>query len=107
MMLSLSLAFTRPKPRFLPLLSIVLLLLLYIFARLHSLLALPAFIDESIHINWAQDVYRGHLLSGALDGKLLAFWWLSLFQLSGGGLLWLARAATVLMCTFNAALLYS
>jgi Dolichyl-phosphate-mannose-protein mannosyltransferase len=107
MMPSLTLAFTRLKPRFLPLLLIVLLLLLYVFTRLHSLLALPAFIDESIHINWAQDVYRGHLLSGASDGRLLALWWLALFQLSGGGLLWLARAATVLMCTLNATLLYS
>ncbi|MEP7284209.1 MAG: glycosyltransferase family 39 protein [Chloroflexota bacterium] len=89
------------------LLPILCLLLLYMFSRMYHLLALPPFIDESIHIQWASDVYRGRFLTGAENGRLLALWWIALFQLSGDGVLWVTRTATLLVCLINVALLYS
>src|SRR5579859_2496347 len=79
----------------------------YLVTRLYHLLALPPFIDESIHIRWASDVYQGHFLSGAGDGRLLALWWMSLFQLSGNASLWLTRYATILFCMINVAVLFN
>src|SRR5260221_10924066 len=51
---------------------------LYLLSRLYHLLALPPFIDEYLHIVWAQDVYRRRFLTGAENGRLLALWYMYL-----------------------------
>jgi hypothetical protein len=78
-----------------------------LFSRLLNLLAFPPFIDEYLHIAWAQDVYRGHFLTGAENGRLIALWWMALFQLSGDGVLWIVRTVTILFSMVGLATVYS
>jgi hypothetical protein len=98
---------TSRSEHFSALLPVACLLLVYILTRVDNLLAMPPFIDEFLHIQWAQDVYRGHFFTGAANGRLLALWWMSLFQLSGDNLLWLTRTATLLVGTVGVAVVYS
>src|SRR4051794_13741174 len=93
--------------RFILLAPILALMLVYCFSRLQNLLAFPPFIDEFLHIDWAQDVYKGHFLTGAENGRLLALWWISLFYLSGSSALWIARAVTILFSLIGLATVYS
>ncbi len=93
--------------RFLRLLPIIILMLVYLFSRLYRVLVYPPFIDESVHIQWAQDVYSGHLLTGAANGRLLALWWMSGFQLWGDATLWLGRVSTILTGLLSVAVVYS
>src|SRR5690242_9345193 len=83
------------------------LMFVYLFSRLLNLLAFPPFIDEYLHIAWAQDAYRGHFLTGAENGRLLALWWMSLFRLTGDDVLWIGRAVTILFSMLGMAAVYS
>src|SRR5581483_4989759 len=56
---------------------------------------------------WAQDVYRGHFLTGAENGRLLALWWMSLFRLTGDDVLWIGRTVTILFSMIGLATVYS
>lgn len=96
-----------PSRHFSALIPMMGLLLIYLVSRLHDVLAMPPFIDEVTHIRWAQDVCRGHLFTAAADGRVLAVWWLSLFQLSGDNLLWITRTATLLFSMISVAVLYN
>src|SRR5258708_31044503 len=82
---------TVPQTPRLTLAIFILLALLFLLSRFQNLLAFPPFIDEYLHIAWAQDVYSGHFLTGAANGRLLALWWMSLFYLSGNSALWIWR----------------
>lgn len=84
------------------------LLLILIFAgvRLGDLMRFPIFIDEAIHVDWANDVYALRPLTGAANGKLFGLWWMALMGMEGDQALFLARAATVLFSVIGAALLY-
>jgi 4-amino-4-deoxy-L-arabinose transferase-like glycosyltransferase len=69
---------TRLTPTFI--LFSILLLLLFIATRLHSLLALPAFYDEVGHITWAQQVFHGYALEPLIGAKPLMPYVLALFD---------------------------
>ena len=98
---------TVPQTPRLTLAIFILLALLFLLSRFQNLLAFPPFIDEYLHIAWAQDVYRGHFLTGAANGRLLALWWMSLFYLSGHSALWIGRAVTILFSLLGLASVYS
>ncbi|HVO69958.1 MAG TPA: glycosyltransferase family 39 protein [Aggregatilineaceae bacterium] len=103
---------SQPPPRtgrfqYSALVPVLCLFVVYILSRLHHVLAMPPFIDEFLHIQWAQDVYSGHFLTGAANGRLLALWWMALFQLSGDGLLWTTRTVTLLFGLIAVAAVYN
>ncbi|HLY28238.1 MAG TPA: glycosyltransferase family 39 protein [Aggregatilineales bacterium] len=87
--------------------AIIGVLFTYLITRFFHLLALPPFIDEHEVIAFAQDVYRGRLLTGAAQGRLLLVWYASLFQMTGPGVLWLTRGITALFATLNVAVIFS
>ncbi len=84
-----------------------LLLLFFAVLRLRNLLSFPAFLDEIVHIDWANDLYDLKPFTGASNGKLFGLWWMALFGLHGNGAFFLVRAATVLFNLLGAAALYS
>jgi 4-amino-4-deoxy-L-arabinose transferase-like glycosyltransferase len=59
-------------------LAIIILMLGY-GLRLHYLLALPLFIDETLHAQRAIDVWQGSPLWFGVHGKYLGAWWTALF----------------------------
>ena len=74
---------------------LVTLLLLHFALRLHHLLALPLFGDETLMAEWAESVWQGHVLWFGGESKLLGVWWLALF---GPPLPpWLLRAGMLLL----------
>ena len=81
-----------------------LLVLIYWATRLHNLNALPTFLDEGIHIDWARLVWRLQPFHAASDGKLLSIWLNAIFWPFAGSL-WVARASTVLATTVGFAAL--
>jgi hypothetical protein len=105
----------RPKSAFLPrypitfavLLPILICLLLFVLVRLYHLMAMPPFIDEALHVDWAADIYRGRFFSGVNDARLLPLWWIALFNMRADNALWASRVATILFCLPTVALLYS
>lgn len=76
-------------------LSVVFLLLLSFWLRLHALLQLPGFIDEGNHLRWASEVWQGRWVFPLASGKPLLIYYLALF-LPFPAPLWLGRAASVL-----------
>lgn len=82
------------------------LLLLFAALRLLDILHFPIFIDEVVHVDWADDVYALRPLTGAANGKLFGLWWMALFALEGDQAVLLARTATVLFALLGAALVY-
>ncbi|MCC7447267.1 MAG: hypothetical protein IT324_07630 [Anaerolineae bacterium] len=97
----------RLRVTFASLLPILALLLIYMFVRMHNLLALPPFLDEFHHIEWANDTLTGHPLIAAPNGKLFGVWWLALFQPYGSGVIWVVRAATIIFSLLGVAAVYS
>lgn len=57
----------------------IIILLLGFGLRLHQLLALPLFIDETLHAQRAIDVWEGSPLWFGVHGKYLGAWWTALF----------------------------
>ena len=84
---------------------VVLLLLLHFALRLHHLLALPLFGDETLLAERAESVWGGHLLWFARESKLMGVWWLALFVpplppwLLRAGMLLLALPGTAALLT--------
>ena len=73
----------------------VTLLLLHFALRLHNLLALPLFGDETLLANWAESAWQGHVLWFSRESRLLGIWWLALF---GPPIQpWTLRVATLLL----------
>ena len=82
---------------------VVALLLLHFALRLHQLLALPLFGDETLLAGRAGTVWRGQALWFARESKLLGVWWLALFTPPLNP--WLLRAAMLLLALPGAAAL--
>jgi 4-amino-4-deoxy-L-arabinose transferase-like glycosyltransferase len=80
----------------------LLILLLYLGLRLHQLLALPLFIDETLHADRAVSVWRGSPLWFGVHGKYLGSWWVALFY-PFPPQPWLIRAAVLLLTPLSAA----
>ncbi len=57
----------------------VALLLLHFALRLHNLLALPLFVDETWLATRAESAAQGHVLWFGRESKLLGLWWTALF----------------------------
>ena len=74
----------------------VLVILAYFAVRLHHLLALPLFIDETLHVERAASTLRGSALWFGANGKLLGSWWLAAF-IPANPSPWLIRVATLLL----------
>jgi hypothetical protein len=89
------------------LLAVVGVMLVYLFLRIHNLLVFPPFLDEVDHIKWARDLYDFHPFTGAANGKLFGLWWMALFGLSGDGVLWVVRAATIVFGALGLATTFS
>lgn len=98
---------TKIKGQWLSLLIASCLLLLYWYSRIHDLLSFPIFLDETVHIQWAKDIYDLHPFTGASNGKLFGLWWIALFGLEGDGIIFVIRAATILFQTITIAGLFS
>ena len=90
------------KPTFL----IIFLLLFYLFTRSFYLLSFPPFLDEIVHIDWANDLYSFHPFTGADNGKLFGLWWMALFYIPEANDLFVVRFATILFNLFGIAVLY-
>lgn len=85
----------------------ILLILVYWFTRTQDLLRFPIFIDETVHILWARDVYDYRFFTGAANGKLFGLWWMAAMGLEGDGVFFVVRAATILFQTITVATLFS
>ncbi len=72
------------------------LVVTYAVSRLIGLTTLPIFCDEAIHIQWAVQILRGHLLAPLDDGKLLHVWLIALGLPWVSDPLWVARVLAVL-----------
>lgn len=84
------------RTRWINLLALTGLLLLFGFIRLHRLDMLPVFLDESNHIYWARLVWDLQPFHAASDGRILNIWWMALFWPFAGAV-WVSRAAHVLI----------
>ena len=75
------------------------------FIRAHQILALPVFVDESLHILRAQVVFDfSDAVASILPGKLLLYYYLSLFAPDNQSGLWVSRQAVALIAPLCAAL---
>jgi 4-amino-4-deoxy-L-arabinose transferase-like glycosyltransferase len=82
-------------------------LLLYGLIALGGLLNFPPFIDEGLHISYAQRVlFSGRVLAGASDSRLLVPLLLAPFAPVGAGQLFIGRVVTVLAGLISIALVY-
>jgi 4-amino-4-deoxy-L-arabinose transferase-like glycosyltransferase len=70
--------------------------------RLYHLLALPLFIDETLHAQRAVDVWEGSPLWFGVHGKYLGAWWTALFY-PFSITPWLLRTAMLLVTPLSAA----
>jgi 4-amino-4-deoxy-L-arabinose transferase-like glycosyltransferase len=84
----------------------ILILLLGFGLRLHQLLALPLFIDETLHAQRAVDVWQGSPLWFGVHGKYLGAWWTALFYPFPPHP-WLIRAAMLLLMPLGTAAVMS
>src|SRR5574341_164886 len=92
----------RRSSAYLPLASLTLLAGLAL--RLIGTLRLPLFLDEAIHLSWAQRVRAGEFYIGFQNNKFLYPVFLSLFNPTGPEAPWLARALSALLGMLSAAL---
>ncbi|MGQ0603170.1 MAG: hypothetical protein ACT4QE_15920 [Anaerolineales bacterium] len=86
--------------RFIP----VFILLAALFLRLTDLLSFPVFVDEATYVHWAK-LFAANTPAYPvwMEGRILAVMWMALFDLSGAGPLWLARAVVALLSVLNCA----
>ncbi len=80
----------------------ILTILLYLALRLHQLMALPLFIDETLHAERAISVWQGSALYFGSNGKLLSSWWVALFY-PFPPWPWLLRGAVLLLTPLSVA----
>ncbi len=85
-----------------------LLILLAFFIRAHSILALPPFNDESLHIRRAELIYKftDRNLNMTL-GKLLSYYWIGLFHPARLDAIFVGRTASALFALLGLAAAYS
>lgn len=76
------------------------ILLLAFWLRLANLYALPAFIDEGVHVLWAQRWAVGNTeYPWLMDGRIATVFLFSLVQMEGPDPLWVARAFVAIVST--------
>lgn len=76
--------------------------------RAHHVMALPVFVDESLHILRAQAVFNfTDAKASILPAKLLLYYYLGLFNPQDVGGAWLTRQAVVLLAPLGAALSFA
>ncbi len=85
-----------------------LLILLAFFIRAHSILAMPPFNDESLHIRRAELIYKftDRNLNMTL-GKLLSYYWIGLFHPARLDAIFVGRTASALFALLGLAAAYS
>jgi hypothetical protein len=88
-------------------LSVTFLLLVYAWTRLHNLLALPLFVDESFHIETAQRALKGQVLASAAHGRFGRVWLNAFLGPDAPAAGWTSRAGTVLVGLLGAAAFYA
>ncbi len=75
------------------------------FVRAYNIMAMPIFVDESLHIIRAQVVYDfTDAKASILPAKLLLYYYLGLFDPQDVGGAWLSRQAVALLAPLSAAL---
>lgn len=93
---------TSPTRRAFQILTLVGLLLIYWFTRLHALDSMALFLDEAYHLQLARLVWRLQPFHAASDGRLLNVWWIALFWPFNSAV-WIARASSVTVATVGLA----
>jgi hypothetical protein len=68
----------------------------FFLSRLIGLVAFPAFLDEAVHVRYAEAGFQASPLVYASEGRLFTLWWYMLFQPHLAGSIWIIRAATLL-----------
>jgi 4-amino-4-deoxy-L-arabinose transferase-like glycosyltransferase len=99
-------SYSSAHKRLLTLLSVCLLLLIYTAVRLHHLMALPLFIDESFHIETAQRAADGHWLESAGHGRFFRVWYNAILGVDTASAGWVTRAGTVVIGLLGVAAFY-
>lgn len=74
----------------------VILLLLICGTRLYHLQTFPSFLDESLHIQFGEQILKTGPFAHAEEGRVLTIWWYLLFQPTSSAPQWIVRAATIL-----------
>lgn len=76
--------------------------------RAHGIMALPIFVDESLHIMRAQVVFEfSDAKASILPAKLLLYYYLGLFGTQDVGGAWVAREAVALLAPLGSALSFA
>lgn len=97
-----------PSPAAAHLFAAALLVGLVFALRVHQPLAMPIFVDESLHILRGRIVWQFSDLGESLNPKkLLYYYWIGLFGLNAPEAAWLARVATALWAALGGALTYA
>ncbi len=95
-------------PKCLRLIVLVCSLWVVFALRAHNILALPGFVDESLHIMRGQMVFDfSDARASFLPAKLLLYYYFGLFGLDDPSALWLARSAVALLAPLSAALSFA
>ncbi len=81
-----------------PVIGIGVVLLLLIFAtRLYYIRSFPPFLDEGLHLQFAETILNSGPFARAEEGRLFTIWWYLLFQpTTSSAALWSVRVATIL-----------
>ena len=87
-------------------LSVLFLLLVYVYVRLHNLISFPFFIDESVYMHRAQLVRDGNILRPAHHSRVLHAWYTAFLGPDVPQVGWLSRVAIVTLGLLGAAALY-
>jgi hypothetical protein len=73
------------------------LFVLYLISRLYQLDSLPPFIDETIHVMYANDTLNGNIMVGLWDGRWLPIKIMALFTALPGHDLFMIRLSSVVI----------
>ncbi len=96
----MSLISTGPRPRVSTWFASALVLLFAFWLRMVNLYALPAFIDEGVHVLWAQRWAVGNVeYPWLMDGRIATVILLSWVRMDGADPLWVARAFVAIIST--------
>jgi len=73
------------------------LVLIFLAARLSAIDAFPPFIDETVHLNYAERIIEtASPLEGIDLGRPLTIYWYILFDATAAAPMWVGRAATII-----------
>ncbi len=86
----------KPHPRSRHILPGLGLLLAFWLTRLVAIEAFPPFLDESLHVEFADYSLRTSPLAHSNQGRLFTIWLYAVFQAPAGATFWIARVANLL-----------